>query len=292
MSDRPSPRASAIVLTGLMHLLPHHLLGRLAHWVTRCEWPPVKDWLIRKAVARFHVDLSQAAESDPTAYASFNAFFTRTLRPGARPIADAPQAICCPSDGEISQIGSLSEGMLVQAKAWDYSLRDLLGGDSALADELAEGSYATIYLSPRDYHRVHMPLAGTLRRMVHVPGRLFSVNQTTTETLPRLFARNERVISVFDTDRGPMAVILVGAFFVGSMDTVWAGTVAPAHRRATVWDYAGREPIRLERGAEMGRFNMGSTVILLIGSDRVQWAESATPGATVRMGEILGTLAD
>lgn len=292
MSDRPSPRASAIVLTGLMHLLPHHLLGRLAHWITRCEWPPVKDWLIRKAVARFHVDMTQAAESDPAAYASFNAFFTRELRPGARPVCEGAGAICCPSDGEISQIGSISDGMLVQAKAWDYSLRDLLGGDSQLAAELADGSYATIYLSPRDYHRVHMPLAGTLRRMVHVPGRLFSVNQTTTEALPRLFARNERVVSVFDTGQGPMAVILVGAFFVGSMDTVWAGTVAPAHRRATVWDYAGRAEVRLERGAELGRFNMGSTVIVLLGSDRVQWAESAGPGKPVRMGEALGTLAD
>jgi phosphatidylserine decarboxylase len=236
--------------------------------------------------------MSEAAESDPAAYPSFNAFFTRELRPGARPIAEAHGAVSCPADGEISQIGSVSQGLLVQAKAWDYTLRDLLGGDCRLAAEFAEGSYATIYLSPRDYHRVHMPLTGTLRRMIHVPGRLFSVNQTTTETLPRLFARNERVVSLFDTDRGPMAVILVGAFFVGSMDMVWAGTVAPEHRRATVWDYAGRTEVRLERGAEMGRFNMGSTVILLLGSDRVQWAEAARPGTTVRMGDPLGTLAD
>jgi phosphatidylserine decarboxylase len=291
--SRPEPATPTLagyLFSTLLHVLPHHLLGRLVHVVTRSEWPPLKDRLIRKAIAHFKIDLSTAREPNPAAYRSFNAFFTRALRPGARPVDAAPEAVCCPADGEVSEAGAVTDGRLVRAKGWDYTLIELVGGDARLAAELEGGAYATIYLSPRDYHRVHMPLGGRLRRMIHVPGRLYSVNKLTTKTLPRLFARNERVISVFDTDAGPMAVILVGATFVGSMDTVWAGTVTPAHRRAVTWDHAPAAPVVLERGAEMGRFNMGSTVIVLFGRDAVHWAEPLRPGQAVRMGERIGRI--
>ncbi|MCU0257023.1 MAG: archaetidylserine decarboxylase [Vicinamibacterales bacterium] len=290
---RPEPAAPTFaghLFTILLHLLPHHLLGRLVHVVTRSEWPPLKDRLIRQAIKRFGIDLSTALEPEPAAYPSFNAFFTRALRADARPIDAAPDAVCCPADGEVSEAGTITDGRLVQAKGWDFTLLELLGGDALLAADFDAGAYATIYLSPRDYHRVHMPLGGRLRRMVHVPGRLYSVNHLTTATLPRLFARNERVISVFDTDVGPMAVILVGATFVGSMDTVWAGTVTPAHRRAIAWDQVPPSPVVLERGAEMGRFNMGSTVILLFPRDRVRWSDAVRAGQAVRMGERIGSL--
>ena len=286
---RPTLAGHLFVL--LLHLLPHHLLGRLAHLVTRSEWPPLNAWLVKKAIARFGVDLSTALETDPAAYPSFNAFFTRALRHDARPIDAADDAVCCPADGELSEAGIVTDGRLIQAKGWDYTLLELLGGDARLAAELDGGAYATVYLSPRDYHRVHMPLGGRLRRTIHVPGRLYSVNRLTTASLPRLFARNERVISVFDSDAGPMAVILVGATFVGSMDTVWAGTLTPAHRRAMVWDQAPPHPVALERGAEMGRFNMGSTVILLFARDAVRWSNALHPGRAVRMGERIGTAA-
>jgi phosphatidylserine decarboxylase len=290
----PRPEPARPTLAGhlfvlLLHILPHHLLGQLVHTLTRAEWPPLKGWLIRKAIARFRVDLSDALESDPAAYPSFNAFFTRALQPDARPIDAAVDAVCCPADGELSEAGIIADGRLIQAKGWDYTLLELLGGDARLAAELDGGAYATVYLSPRDYHRVHMPLGGRLRRTIHVPGRLYSVNRLTTATLPRLFARNERVISVFDTDVGPMAVILVGATFVGSMDTVWAGAVTPAHRRARVSDQVAPEPVVLERGAEMGRFNMGSSVILLFPRDRVRWSDALRPGKAVRMGERIGS---
>jgi phosphatidylserine decarboxylase len=290
---RPEPAAPTLaghLFTLLLHLLPHHLLGRLMHVVTRSEWPPLKDRLIRQVIERFGVDLSTALEPEPAAYPSFNAFFTRALRADARPIDATAGAVCCPADGEVSEAGTITDGRLVQAKGWDFTLLELLGGDALLAADFDAGTYATIYLSPRDYHRVHMPLGGRLRRTIHVPGRLYSVNHLTTATLPRLFARNERVISVFDTDAGPMAVILVGATFVGSMDTVWAGTVTPAHRRAIAWDQAPPSPVVLERGAEMGRFNMGSTVILLFARDRVHWSDDLRAGKTVRMGERIGSM--
>jgi phosphatidylserine decarboxylase len=286
----PAPTLPGFLFSLLLHLLPHHLLGRLVHQVTRAEWPPLKDWLIRRAVEGFRVDMTSAAEPDPHAYPSFNAFFTRALRSGARPLCTDEDAICCPADGEVSEAGAVTNGALVQAKGWDYTLLELLGGDQHLAAEFADGVYATIYLSPRDYHRVHMPLAGRLRAMLHVPGRLYSVNRLTTGSLPRLFARNERVISVFDTTHGPMAVILVGATFVGSMDTVWAGTVTPAFRRANVWRAVPGAPVELARGAEMGRFNMGSTVIVLLGRDTARWADNLRPGHPVRMGERIGSL--
>lgn len=273
----------------LLHLLPHHLLSSAIHWLTRSQWRPLKNQLISTAISLYKIDMEQAEENNPLNYPSFNHFFTRALRPGARPLAEETAAVACPVDGAVSQCGRIDSGRIFQAKGIDFSLEELLGGERDWSARFLDGSFATIYLSPRDYHRVHMPLAGKLKKMLHVPGRLFSVSPSTTRTLPRLFCRNERVISLFETPAGPMAVIMVGAIFVASMETVWAGTVTPATRRVSEWRY-GKKPPRgttLERGAEMGRFNMGSTVILLFGPDAVEWQERLQPGTRVLMGEAI-----
>lgn len=297
MQDKPSPpkgTAQKILETlfvSLQYLLPHHLLSQLMHALTRVETKGVKDTLIRRVIDWYRVDMSEALESDPGAYRSFNDFFTRALRPDARPGAESANAVACPADGTLSAAGDIEDGYLFQAKGHDYSLLELLGGDPAMSRLFEEGSFATIYLSPRDYHRVHMPYGGKLKSMVHVPGRLFSVNETTCRKVPRLFARNERVICLFETDIGPMAVILVGAIFVASIDTVWAGTVTPVRQRISRWDYppVGRaKATTLDKGEEMGRFNMGSTVIVLFGREAVEWTEEFTAGSTVRMGQMIG----
>jgi len=224
------------------YLLPHHPLSRAVGLLVRCRIPWFKNLLIDGFRRLYNVDLSLAAESDPHAYPDFNAFFTRALRPDARPLPAAEEA------------------GLLQAKGRNYSLTQLLGSVE-LADRFQGGNYATIYLSPRDYHRIHMPLRGRLRKMVHIPGRLFSVSPATARVIPDLFARNERVVCLFETEAGPMAMVLVGAIFVASIETVWAGVVTPpAGKRITQWEYEQDAP-ELERGAEMGRFNMGSTVI-------------------------------
>ena len=286
----PGPLDRAFAL--LLYLLPHHLLSRVMYVIARCEWPSLKDALIRGFIRLYGVDLSEARQDRPTAYPCFNAFFTRALKDGARPLAAAPSAVLCPADGSLSQLGDIEQGRICQAKGQRFSVAELLGGDPELAALFAEGSFATVYLSPRNYHRVHMPLAGTLTRMLHVPGRLFSVSPSTTVTVPRLFSRNERIACLFSTDAGPMAVVMVGAIFVASMDTVWAGTVTPVGRRAGGWDDHGGPPraVALERGAEMGRFNMGSTVILLLPKGTVRWEKTLGPGSAVRMGQSLGHL--
>ncbi|MES9971729.1 MAG: archaetidylserine decarboxylase, partial [Candidatus Thiodiazotropha sp.] len=208
-----------------------------------------------------------------------------------RPVTQESHQIASPADGTLSQAGDIEAGFLFQAKGHDYSLLELLGGDLEMSRMFEDGNFATIYLSPRDYHRLHMPLGGSLKRMLHVPGRLFSVNETTCRQVPRLFARNERVICLFETEFGPMAMILVGAIFVSSIETVWAGTVTPVRQRVSSWDYAPQtEPaaIDLDKGEEMGRFNMGSTVILLFPKDAVEWTEDLTSGSVVRMGQMIG----
>jgi len=273
----------------LQYILPHHLLSRLMYLATRSEWRPWKRLLIRAVIRLYKVDMEEAAVPDPERYASFNAFFTRALRPGCRPLPAASDRILCPADGALSQCGSIRDGRLVQAKGRDYSLLGLLGGDREWGPRFRGGLFATIYLSPRDYHRVHMPRAGQLRRMIHVNGRLFSVNPTTTRLVPRLFTRNERVVSLFETDIGPMAVILVGAIFVASVDTVWAGSIAAGRCDVQSWNYAsGPQGVFLSSGAEMGRFNMGSTVILLFGPDQVSWSRELVPEMPLRMGQPLG----
>ncbi|BBL71398.1 archaetidylserine decarboxylase [Methylogaea oryzae] len=270
------------------YLLPHHALSRLMGHVTHCTNPAFKNWFIPRFIDLFNVDMSEAAEENPSNYACFNDFFTRALKPGARPLAPGNGTVACPADGVLSQFGSIDGDRLIQAKGRDYRLLDLLGGDPQLAGEFQDGRFATVYLSPRDYHRLHMPLGGKLREMIHVPGRLFSVNRATTAVIPNLFARNERVIAVFDTDAGPMALILVGAIFVASIDTVWHGTVTPPSAgKVQRWRYDDK-PVRLERGAEMGRFNMGSTIIVLFGKNRMDWAGGLAEGTSVRVGQNLG----
>lgn len=282
-----TPGLGARLFVLMQHGLPQHALSALMYRLARVRWRPLKDLMITTLVRLYRIDTSEAEEPDPRAYPHFNAFFTRALRAGARPLDPDPHAVLSPVDGAISQIGRIDGGTLIQAKGRDYRVADLLGGDPERARAFDGGCFATLYLAPRDYHRIHMPLAGDLTWMDHVPGRLFSVNTTTADLVPRLFARNERVVCGFDTMAGRMGMVLVGAIFVGGIETVWAGEITPERAgrgaRAT-----GAEPTRLARGAEMGRFNLGSTVILLFEPGRVVWDGALTPGRPVRLGERLG----
>ncbi|MGQ9658598.1 MAG: archaetidylserine decarboxylase [Thermochromatium sp.] len=279
----------------LQHLLPQRWLSERMYRLARVRWRPFKRLIIRYFVRSYRIDMNLALEPDLDAYPHFNAFFTRALKPDARPLDPDPQAILCPVDGTISQIGTIASGRLIQAKGHDYSLRSLLALAPGESSPFEGGRFATLYLSPRDYHRIHMPLGGRLVQMVHVPGRLFSVNATTAAGVSDLFARNERLVCHFETAAGPMALILVGAIFVGSLETVWAGEITPPHsvlapRR---WDYSGDvPPIWLERGEEMGRFNLGSTVILLLPPGQAEWESGLAPGDEVRLGQRIGTRLD
>jgi phosphatidylserine decarboxylase len=271
------------------YLLPQHLLSRLVGRLADSEVPWIRNTFIDWFRRRYNVDMNEAAEPDPHAYRSFNAFFTRALREGARPLDADPASVLCPADGSISQIGSLDDDWVLQAKQQTYSARILLGGDAELARRFAGGSFATIYLSPRDYHRVHMPLAGTLVRTVYVPGKLFSVNQATAENVAGLFARNERLVCIFETELGPMAVVLVGAMIVAGIETVWGGQVAPPPALPTTLHYdQPPQTVRLERGAELGRFKLGSTAIVLLPKGAAAWRADLQAGSAVRMGEALG----
>ncbi|WP_313695574.1 archaetidylserine decarboxylase [Achromobacter mucicolens] len=271
------------------YLAPHHLVSRFFGYASDCREPAVKNWMISRFVRKYGVNMSEALQEDPLAYDCFNDFFTRALKDGARPLDEEPGAVVCPADGAISQMGAIEQGRIFQAKGHSYGLADLLGGDTERAAPFQGGQFATIYLSPKDYHRVHMPVAGTLREMIHVPGRLFSVNPLTARNVPRLFARNERVVCIFDTEHGPMAVVLVGAMIVASIETVWAGLVTPYKRRikSVRYDAAARAPIHLEKGAEMGRFKLGSTAIVLFGPDKIRWGDTPSVLGPVRMGELL-----
>lgn len=275
------------------YLWPQRLLTRLTYRLTRVRLPWFKNALIRAFVRSFQVNLAEALQPDPQTYPDFNAFFTRSLKPGARPIAVDEGVVCCPVDGAVSQIGTATNEALLQAKGRTFSLTALLGGDAERARPFRDGSFVTLYLSPRDYHRIHMPLAGRLQAMIHVPGKLFSVSPLTARTVPNLFARNERVVTLFETPAGPMAMVLVGAINVASMETVWAGAITPPlGTTVREWNYplTGESAIQLNKGTEMGRFNMGSTVILLFGKDAVRWESAITAGATVQMGQALGAL--
>jgi len=273
----------------MQYLLPQHLLSRLAGAVADCHWPWLKNAFINWFVGRYQVDMSEAVEEDPTAFSCFNDFFTRALKKGARPLDDEANSILCPADGAISQLGAIEHGRIFQAKGQSFSALELLGGNPEHAALFQGGQFATVYLSPRDYHRVHMPLGGELREMTYVPGKLFSVNRNTAENVPELFARNERVVCLFDTEAGPMAVVLVGAMIVASVETPWAGLVAPPRRQLKIEQYGQAAPA-LDRGAEMGRFKLGSTAIILFGPGRTQWTESLKTGDAVRMGQRMGDL--
>jgi phosphatidylserine decarboxylase len=273
----------------LQHLLPHHLLSRLVGWLANTEIQWIRRAFIHGFAKHFDVDMTDAAEPDLDAYPSFNAFFTRALSDGARPLAEAENAILCPADGFISQLGSIDGGRVFQAKGKSFTCDELLG-DADRARGFRDGAFATIYLSPRDYHRIHMPLAGQLTAQTYIPGRLFSVNPVTAENVDRLFARNERLVCYFDTPAGPMCMVLVGAMIVAGISTVWSGQVAPPPREPRTVDYT-RAPsgISLAQGEEMGRFMLGSTVILLFPENTAEWNPAFKAGSHTRMGECLGT---
>lgn len=275
------------------YITPQLAVSRLAGQLADSDRSPalknrVTNWFIN----RYGVDMSEAAESDPTAYPTFNAFFTRALKPGIRPVDPAQNVFVSPVDGTISQLGEVTGDRVFQAKGQSFSLTELLGGDDQRAEPFRAGNFSTIYLSPKDYHRVHMPVAGTLREMVYVPGKLFSVNPVTVENVPNLFARNERVTCIFDTEAGPMALVLVGAMIVGSVETTWAGVIAPEPNQVTRWQYSGEgdDAVHFEKGEEMGRFRLGSTVVLVMPKDAAQWNADQVAGKTVRMGESFGKL--
>jgi phosphatidylserine decarboxylase len=278
-------------LAMLQDILPQHTLTRFVHRFMRSETGWLKNAQIATVGRLAGIDFSEAKSADPKDYASFNAFFTRELKEGARPLDPDPRALLSPCDGRISECGSLNDGRILQAKGHDYSIGALLA-DDPVCSELRNGAFWTIYLSPRDYHRVHMPLAGTLRRMIHVPGKLYSVAPYTVRQVPGLFAANERVVCVFDSEFGPFVQVLVGAMLVASMDTVWAGTVTPAAERNLQRTSYPDGDIRLERGEEMGRFNMGSTVISILPPGVVGKESDSLPRAndTVRMGQKIANL--
>ncbi|HET9679576.1 MAG TPA: archaetidylserine decarboxylase [Gammaproteobacteria bacterium] len=282
--------ATSDKLKGLIQYpLPHHGISRLLHWATRREAPRgLVQMGIQRFIDAYGVAMSEAANPNPHAYTSFNRFFTRELAAGVRPLDTQPRSIVSPVDGAVSQAGRITEGRIFQAKGHDFTAAELLGGETERAAPFLNGQFTTLYLAPRDYHRIHMPVTGTLREMVHVPGRLFSVSPATVRSVPRLFARNERIACLFDTDHGPMAVVLVGALNVGSMETVWAGEVTPpTRRRVTDWQYSAGGVV-LEKGAELGRFNMGSTVILLFPENTMDWDTTLTAESRVQMGTRIG----
>lgn len=288
--DEDSATARAFV--ALQYLLPHHLLSSLVYEITRSPLRPLKNALIGGFVRRFHPDMSDAEQPDPFAYQSFNAFFTRALRPQARPADPDPALVLSPVDGSVSQVGKLDGSWLVQAKGHAYTLESLLATEGSWAEPFRGGRFATLYLAPFNYHRIHMPLEGTLRAAWYVPGQLFSVNATTAASVPGLFARNERLVCVFGAGPLSFALVFVGALFVGSMSTVWHGEVTPRRprRRTELPLEASRASLTLARSAEVGRFNMGSTVILLLPPERAEWLPSVAAGRALRVGEPIARL--
>ncbi len=274
----------------LQHLLPQHVLSRLTGWLadTEIEW--LKNVLIKLFASHFKVNMSEAAQPELEAYNSFNTFFTRALQAGARPIDDDVSLITCPADGAISQLGKIENGRVFQAKGRSYSAAELLA-DADRATVFENGQFATIYLSPRDCHRVHMPIAGELSAQTYVPGNLYSVNQATAERVDRLFARNERLVCYFDTELGPMAMVLVGAMIVAGIETVWSGQVAPPGKDPKTIDFKHAPAgVKLAKGEEMGRFKLGSTVILLFPENSIAWKDNYAANTPTRLGEALANI--
>ncbi|MBV2130748.1 archaetidylserine decarboxylase [Arsukibacterium indicum] len=271
----------------LQYLMPKHLISRLAGKIAAAELGWFSHFLIKRFIKAYKIDMSEAQWERPEDYASFNEFFTRPLKDGIRPLASEPDIVAHPVDGAISQLGPIVDGKLVQAKHHNYSLQNLLGGLEQTSAPFAGGSFATIYLAPKDYHRIHMPVTGTLREMIYIPGELFSVNPLTAECVKDLFALNERVVTIFDTEFGPMALVLVGATIVASIETVWAGTITPPTGKTIFrWTYpaTGNTAVKLEKGAEMGRFKLGSTVVLAFPAGKVEFLADQQPGTVTRMG--------
>jgi phosphatidylserine decarboxylase len=269
-------------------LLPQHALSRFVSKFTHCENVAWKNFLINQIATRYGVNWDESITQNLNDFKSFNHFFTRELKAGARPLTTERGAIASPADGVVSQAGKIENGDIFQAKGKSFTVTDLLGGDAKRAEKFNDGQFTTIYLSPKDYHRLHQPISGTLREMVHVPGKLFSVNSATTQAVDGLFAKNERVVAIFDTEIGQVALVLVGAIFVSSIETVWHGVVTPpTSKTIRSWNYDKDAPI-LKIGDEMGRFNMGSTIIMLFEKDKMNWSTDFTAGKAVNVGEKVG----
>lgn len=274
------------VKIAFQYVMPQKYLTQAAGWLAQKQWGVVTHFIIKLFAKKYRINMEEAAKPNFSDYASFNEFFIRPLKEGARKIDENPTALCCPADGRISQCGKIFDETLLQAKGHAFSLRDLLADDDQLTQTFKNGDFATIYLSPRDYHRVHMPCDGTLRKMIYVPGDLFSVNPFLNEHIPNLLARNERVICVFDTEFGQMVQILVGATITASISTTWAGVINPPRpNQVKVWDYDGS--IKLHKGQEMGAFQLGSTVINLFEPNRVNLAEGLEVDSVTRVGQLL-----
>lgn len=288
----PIPTYTQRLKIALHYLLPQLTITRLAGWLAEQKWGVVTHTIIKLFAKQYRVNLDEAVKTQPADYATFNEFFIRPLKENARPINQDPNALCLPADGRVSELGNIHQQTLMQAKGHTFTLDTLLAGDLALAAKFQNGRFITTYLSPRDYHRVHMPCNGTLKKMIYVPGELFSVNPFLAEHIPNLFARNERVICEFETEFGPMVQILVGATVTASMSTVWAGVINPPRsKEVVVYHYESSEhPIQLKKGEEMGAFRLGSTVINLFPQQAVTFEEHLTAGKETRMGERLGRL--
>lgn len=273
-------------------LLPQHALSRMVGKLINCQQQRLKNTAIKWFINHFKVDMSEAQEPDYTQYKSFNDFFTRPLRQGARTIVADETAIACPNDGFVSQLGDINDGKIFQAKGHDFSLLELVGGDHKIAGAFTGGKFATLYLSPKDYHRVHMPLSGRLESMTYIPGSLFPVKPSIVATVPNLFARNERVVCLFQTAIGPMAVILVGAMIVASIHTTWAGQIAPtSSKQVTHTEYQETSNnITIEKGQEMGHFQLGSTVILLFPKNKIAWNKALTAEMDLKLGQEIGKI--
>lgn len=272
-----------------LFLLPQHFLSSLIHRFMRIKHPGFKNFQISQFIKLFKVNMNEAIQKDIDSFEDFNHFFTRELKPEVRIDETSDNELCCPVDGAISEMGDIEERHLFQAKGHYYQLDDLLAGDQALTDTFRNGRFATIYLSPRDYHRIHMPISGQLKEMIHVPGRLFGVNRASVKTIPHLFSRNERVISIFETKAGQMALIQVGAIFVSSIETIWHGVVTPPRcYQVQNWEYQDEQIIN--KAEEMGRFNMGSTVVLLFAKDMVEWNDELEANTPVQLGQLLGKI--
>lgn len=277
----------------LQYILPKHLISRLVGFLAAAKLGPISHALIKLFIKAYGINMAEAKYEKASDYRSFNEFFTRPLKEGIRPLITDPTLIAQPVDGAISQLGAIDGDLLIQAKGHHYSLQALLGGQAATAAPFQNGQFACIYLAPKDYHRIHMPVTGTLREMIYVPGELFSVNPLTAANVPGLFARNERVVTIFDTEVGPMALVLVGATIVASIETVWAGTITPPTGKEIFrWQYpaTGANAVTLAKGAEMGRFKLGSTVILAFAPEQIEFLTQQYPGAVTRMGEALATI--
>lgn len=268
------------------YLAPHHALSRLAGTLAESEWGPLKRRFINTFAKQYQVNMEEAERPNLDDYRNFNDFFTRALTAEARTFPPDTRTLCSPVDGSVSQAGAISEGRIIQAKQQSFTVTELLGGDAEQARRYQDGEFATLYLSPKDYHRIHMPCDGTLVRTTFVPGRLFSVNGTTAEAVPRLFARNERLVCEFVTERGRMAMVLVGAMIVASIETTWAGVVAPMRRQIQHQNY-NNPKLRFMRGEEMGRFRLGSTVVMLFEPNTLTWSESVAPGESIQLGQSL-----